>query len=144
MAAWKQFVLVAKPYWLGDKKKAAWALLALLIVLMLAETQFAVMLNNQSGEMTSALAGKDADRFWKSVRACLGILAFAVPIYAFITTCAMPSPTSGGAGSRPASSTVICKAASTTSWAPTVRSTTPISASAKTSTPSPAAPSISC
>lgn len=83
MAAWKQFVLVAKPYWLGDKKKAAWALLALLIVLMLAETQFAVMLNNQSGEMTSALAGKDADRFWKSVRACLGILAFAVPIYAF-------------------------------------------------------------
>lgn len=83
MAAWKQFVLVAKPYWLGDKKKAAWTLLALLIVLMLAETQFAVMLNNQSGEMTSALAGKDADRFWKSVRACLGILAFAVPIYAF-------------------------------------------------------------
>ncbi len=83
LAAWKQFVDVAKPYWLGDQKKAAWTLLALLIALMLAETQFAVMLNNQSGEMTSALAGKDADRFWKSVRACLGILAFAVPIYAF-------------------------------------------------------------
>jgi len=83
LAAWKQFVRVAKPYWLGDQKKAAWTLLALLIALMLAETQFAVMLNNQSGEMTSALAGKDADRFWKSVRACLGILAFAVPIYAF-------------------------------------------------------------
>jgi len=81
--AWKQFVRVAKPYWLGDQKKVAWTLLALLIALMLAETQFAVMLNNQSGEMTSALAGKDADRFWKSVRACLGILAFAVPIYAF-------------------------------------------------------------
>lgn len=81
--AWKQFVRVAKPYWLGDQKKVAWTLLALLIALMLAETQFAVMLNNQSGEMTSALAGKDADRFWKSVRVCLGILAFAVPIYAF-------------------------------------------------------------
>ena len=81
--AWKQFIHVAKPYWLGDKKKVAWTLLALLIVLMLAETQFAVMLNNQSGEMTSALAGKDADRFWKSVRVSLGILAFAVPIYAF-------------------------------------------------------------
>lgn len=83
LVAWKQFLHVAKPYWLGDQKKAAWTLLALLIVLMLAETQFAVMLNNQSGEMTSALAGKDADRFWASVRACLGILAFAVPIYAF-------------------------------------------------------------
>ncbi len=71
LAAWKRFVNVA------------WTLLALLIVLMLAETQFAVMLNTQSGELTSALAGKDADRFWMSVRACLGILAFAVPIYAF-------------------------------------------------------------
>lgn len=81
--AWKQFVHVAKPYWLGDQKKAAWSLLALLIILMLAETQFAVMLNNQSGEMTSALAGRDADRFWTSVWSCLGILAFAVPIYAF-------------------------------------------------------------
>ncbi len=83
LAGWKQFVDVAKPYWLGDQKKAAWTLLALLIGLMLAETQFAVMLNAQSGEMASALAGKEAGRFWNSVYACLGILAFAVPIYAF-------------------------------------------------------------
>ncbi len=83
LAAWKQFIHVAKPYWLGDKKKAAWTLMALLIALMLAETQFAVMLNNQSGEMASALAGKEADRFWHSVYTILGILAFAVPIYAF-------------------------------------------------------------
>lgn len=83
LAAWKQFISVAKPYWLGSEKKSAWGLLLLLIVLMLAETQLAVMLNNQSGEMTSALAGRDGDRFWKSVRACLLILAFAVPIYAF-------------------------------------------------------------
>nr|WP_315488920.1 ABC transporter ATP-binding protein/permease [uncultured Rhodoferax sp.] len=83
LAAWKQFVAVAKPYWLGDQKKTAWTLLALLVLLMLAETQFAVMLNSQSGEMASALAGKQADRFWNSVYACLGILAFAVPIYAF-------------------------------------------------------------
>ena len=83
LAAWKQFVLVAKPYWLGDQKKAAWTLLAVLIVLMLAETQFAVMLNEQSGELASALAGKEADRFRNSVYACLGILVFAVPIYAF-------------------------------------------------------------
>jgi putative ATP-binding cassette transporter len=34
-------------------------------------------------EMTSALAGKSADRFWTSVRATLTILAFAVPTYAF-------------------------------------------------------------
>ncbi|KQQ89299.1 ABC transporter ATP-binding protein [Massilia sp. Leaf139] len=74
---------MAKPYWLGDQKKKAWSLLLLLIVLMLVETKLAVMLNDQAGEMTSALAGKDRDRFWTSVRACLYVLAFAVPVYAF-------------------------------------------------------------
>jgi putative ATP-binding cassette transporter len=83
LAAWKHFVNVAKPYWLGNEKGRAWSLLLLLIVLMLVDTKLAVMLNNQTGELTSALAGKDADRFWTSVRACLFILAFAVPTYAF-------------------------------------------------------------
>ena len=83
VAAWKQFVSVAKPYWLGDERKRAWLMLGLLIVLMLVETKLAVMLNNQAGEMTSALAGRDRNRFWSSVQACLIVLAFAVPIYAF-------------------------------------------------------------
>jgi putative ATP-binding cassette transporter len=83
LAAWKQFLNVAKPYWLGNEKKSAWFLLGLLIVLMLAETKFAVMLNDQAGEMTSALADKNGPRFWTSVRAVLYVLAFAVPIYAF-------------------------------------------------------------
>jgi len=81
--AWKQFLSVAKPYWLGEQKKKAWVLLLLLIVLMLVETKLAVMLNDQSGEMTSALAAKEGPRFWKSVRMCLFVLAFAVPVYAF-------------------------------------------------------------
>src|SRR6476469_8352328 len=83
LAAWRQFINVAKPYWLGEEKKKAWILLGLLIVLMLFETKFAVMLNDQAGEMPSALAAKEGDRFWASVRACLFVLAFAVPIYAF-------------------------------------------------------------
>lgn len=83
LAAWKQFVNVAKPYWLEDQKKRAWCLLLLLIALMLVETKLAVMLNDQTGEMTSALAGKNRGRFWNSVRECLLILAFAVPVYAF-------------------------------------------------------------
>jgi len=82
-AAWKQFVDVAKPYWLGEDKKKAWWLLLLLIVLMLVETKLAVMLNDQAGEMTSALAAKNGSRFWTAVRACLFTLAFAVPVYAF-------------------------------------------------------------
>jgi vitamin B12/bleomycin/antimicrobial peptide transport system ATP-binding/permease protein len=82
LAAWKQFIRVAKPYWLEDEWKRAWVMLALLIVLMLVETKLAVMLNDQAGEMTSALAARNGDRFWKSVRACLMVLAFAVPSYA--------------------------------------------------------------
>jgi putative ATP-binding cassette transporter len=83
LTAWKQFVNMAKPYWLGEEKKQAWLLLSLLIVLMLVETKLAVMLNDQAGEMTSALAARNGERFWRSVRACLFTLAFAVPIYAF-------------------------------------------------------------
>ncbi|WP_312548326.1 ABC transporter ATP-binding protein/permease [Massilia sp.] len=83
LAAWKQFVNVAKPYWLGEEKRTAWTLLLLLIALMLVETRLAVMLNDQAGEMTSALAARNGDRFWTSVRACLLVLAFAIPVYAF-------------------------------------------------------------
>jgi putative ATP-binding cassette transporter len=83
LEAWKQFLSVAKPYWLGEQKKQAWFLLALLIVLMLVETKLAVMLNDQAGEMTSALAAKNGGRFWTAVRACLFTLAVAVPAYAF-------------------------------------------------------------
>jgi putative ATP-binding cassette transporter len=83
LAAWKQFVNVAKPYWLGEEKNKAWLMLLLLIALMLVETKLAVMLNDQAGEMTSALAGRNRERFWTSVRACLFVLAFAVPTYAF-------------------------------------------------------------
>ena len=83
LAAWKQFVNVAKPYWLGDQKKTAWTLLLLLVVLMLVDTKLAVMLNNQTGELTSALAARNGGRFWTSVRACLLIVALAVPTYAF-------------------------------------------------------------
>ena len=74
---------MAKPYWLEDEKKTAWSLLLLLVVLMLVETKLAVMLNDQTGEMTSALAARDGGRFWNAVRACLLTLAFAIPVYAF-------------------------------------------------------------
>ena len=74
---------VARPFWSGDKKRTAWGLLALLIALMVCETQLAVMLIDKTGEMTSALAARQADRFWAAVRTSLIVLAFAVPAYAF-------------------------------------------------------------
>lgn len=74
---------VARPYWLGDQKRMAWGLLALLVGLMVLETQLAVMLIDKTGELTSALAAKQVDRFWSAVRASLMVVAVAVPVYAF-------------------------------------------------------------
>jgi len=68
---------------MGDKRSTAWWLLALLMGLMLLDTQLAVMLVAKTGELTSALAAKDADRFWGAVHASLIVLAMAVPVYAF-------------------------------------------------------------
>jgi putative ATP-binding cassette transporter len=82
LAAWKQFMTVARPYWLGDRKGRAWTLLAGLVLLMLADTQLAVLLNDRTGEMMSALAGQDRDRFWAAVQSALLVLGIAVPVYA--------------------------------------------------------------
>jgi putative ATP-binding cassette transporter len=65
----------------GEKLKA-WGLLALLVILLLGQTRFAVLFNEQTGEFTSALAARDEARFWDAIRYCLGLLIAAVPIYA--------------------------------------------------------------
>ncbi|MDD4928180.1 MAG: ABC transporter ATP-binding protein/permease [Gallionella sp.] len=80
---WQRFSVIAAPYWFREEKWRARALLALLVFLLLGQTGFAVLFNQLSGEFTSALAAKDADRFWTSIGQCLAILVAAVPIYAF-------------------------------------------------------------
>ena len=62
----------------------AWGMLSLLVVLLLGQTKFAVLFNEQTGEFTSALAARDSERFWSSIKFCLGLVIVAVPIYAFI------------------------------------------------------------
>lgn len=80
---WRRFRAIAAPYWFGEERWQARALLVLLVLLLLGQTGFAVLFNQLTGEFTSALAAKDADRFWTSIRECLAILVVAVPIYAF-------------------------------------------------------------
>ena len=80
---WRRFSAIAAPYWFGDEKWQARGLLVLLVVLLLGQTGFAVLFNQLTGEFTSALAAKDADRFWTAINECLVILVVAVPIYAF-------------------------------------------------------------
>ena len=80
---WRRFAVIARPYWLSEEKWKARGLLALAVLLLLGQTAFNVLLNEQTGEFTSALAARDADRFWLSIRQCVAIVIVAVPIYAF-------------------------------------------------------------
>lgn len=79
---WRRFWNIATRYWVGDEKWKAHGLLLVLIVLLLGRTEFTVLFNQQSGELTSALAARDAPRFWRSMRVFGVALAAAVPIYA--------------------------------------------------------------
>jgi putative ATP-binding cassette transporter len=79
---WQRFWAIAAPYWRQDERLKAWGLLALLVLLLLGQTRFAVLFNDQTGEFTSALAARDEQRFWDSIRYCLGLLGLAVPIFA--------------------------------------------------------------
>lgn len=80
---WHRFRAIAAPYWFRDQKWQARGLLALLVFLLLGQTGFAVLFNALTGEFTSSLAARDADRFWTAILQCLGILTVAAPSYAF-------------------------------------------------------------
>jgi putative ATP-binding cassette transporter len=79
----QRFWAIATPYWRHEEKWKAWTLLALLVLLLLGQTRFAVLFNEQTGEFTSALAAREEERFWDAIKYCLGLLVVAVPIYAF-------------------------------------------------------------
>ncbi len=79
---WQRFAALATPYWFRQERWSARGLLAVLIVVLLGTTACNVLLNQQSGEFTSALAAQDSDRFWQSIYRCLGLLIVGAPVYA--------------------------------------------------------------
>ena len=79
---WQRFLDIAAPYWRSEEKWHARGMVALLVLLLLSQTAFAVLLNEQTGEFTSALAARDGGRFWRAIWLALGLLIGAVPTYA--------------------------------------------------------------
>ena len=79
---WRRFWAIAGPFWRSEERWRASVLVALLGVLLLGQTGFNLQFVRQSGELTSALAAGNADRFWASIRFTLALLAVAVPIWA--------------------------------------------------------------
>jgi putative ATP-binding cassette transporter len=78
---WRRFLAMARPYWSGDERWRARGLLGVLVLLLLGQTAFNVAFNEQSGELTSALAARDGERFWTAIRSFTLILVAAVPIW---------------------------------------------------------------
>ena len=79
---WRRFATIARPYWFSDERWRARGMLVLLVILLLGQTAFNVLFNQETGEFTSALAARDTDRFWASIWRYTAILVAAVPIYA--------------------------------------------------------------
>lgn len=79
---WQRFWDLAAPYWRLEERWKAWGLLVLLVLLLLGQTGFAVLFNEQTGEFTSALAARDNVRFWSAIKLFLALLIAAVPFYA--------------------------------------------------------------
>jgi putative ATP-binding cassette transporter len=79
---WRRFWGIARLYWVGDQRWQAHGLLLLLVVLLLARTEFTLLFTQQSSELTSALAARDAERFWHAMRVFGLALAAGVPAYA--------------------------------------------------------------
>ncbi|WP_029525024.1 ABC transporter ATP-binding protein/permease [Polaromonas glacialis] len=79
---WHRFAAIARPYWFSEERWRARGLLVLLVVVLLGQTAFNVLFNQETGEFTSALAARDAGRFWASIWRYTAILVAAVPIYA--------------------------------------------------------------
>lgn len=78
-----RFLVLSKPYFLSDQKWVARGLLVLLIVLMLANTAALVLLNQQTGEFSSALAERNHDRYWRSIYYSIALIVVGIPIYGF-------------------------------------------------------------
>ncbi|MEL6470110.1 MAG: ABC transporter ATP-binding protein/permease [Cyanobacteria bacterium J06623_4] len=81
----RRFWAIAKPYWLGDKKWQALGLLALIVLLLFAYTGLSVLINNQRGELISALSAKSESRFWQTVAIFIGVLVAYAPLLAGYT-----------------------------------------------------------
>ncbi len=81
----QRFWTIAKTYWFSDEKWKARGLLCLIVLLLLAYTGLSVVLNNQRGELISALSAKNESRFWQTVIIFIGVLVVYAPLLAGYT-----------------------------------------------------------
>jgi len=72
------FSIIA-PYWVSREKWGAWGLMILLVLFLFIRTALQVVFLIYGGELTSALAAQDSDRFVQAAIIFAGILTVSVP-----------------------------------------------------------------
>ncbi|MEO0987280.1 MAG: ATP-binding cassette domain-containing protein [Cyanobacteria bacterium J06639_14] len=76
---WQRVWSVLWPYWVSSEKWGAWILLLSLVVVLLIRTGLQVLFLIFGGELTSALAAQDSDRFVQALVIFLVVLVVGVP-----------------------------------------------------------------
>ncbi|MEL6402554.1 MAG: ABC transporter ATP-binding protein/permease [Cyanobacteria bacterium J06626_4] len=76
---WQHIWPVLWPYWVSREKWGAWGLMTVLVLVLLIRTALQVLFLIFGGEVTSALAAQDGDRFVQAILIFLGILVVGVP-----------------------------------------------------------------
>jgi len=79
----RRLLALAKPYWVAKENRRAILMALAMLALLVGDTQFNVLFNQQAGEIASALAARDSNRLWHSIRVYFGLLLLAVPIYSY-------------------------------------------------------------
>jgi ABC-type uncharacterized transport system fused permease/ATPase subunit len=83
--SWRSFWRTAAPYWISSEKWGAWLMLGLLLLFSLLSAGLLVLVSVFLGEVTSALAARQADRFSEALSIFLGVIVLGLPILSLKT-----------------------------------------------------------
>ncbi|MEL6495865.1 MAG: SbmA/BacA-like family transporter, partial [Cyanobacteria bacterium J06623_7] len=81
----KPLIKIAKPYWVDEAAGQGKKLLLILVVLSIVSSVILVFETLQRGEIISALAVRDGDRFWQTLKLIGLIIIVSVPLISFKT-----------------------------------------------------------
>lgn len=78
----KRFWLIARLYWFGDEKWKARGLLLVITLMLITYTVLSVILNQQRGNLITALSQMSEDQFWSGLLVYFGVILAYIPLFA--------------------------------------------------------------
>jgi len=78
----KRFWSIARLYWFGDEKWKARGLLLVITLMLITYTILSVILNQQRGNLITALSQMSEDQFWSGLLVYFGVIIAYIPLFA--------------------------------------------------------------